>query len=117
VARLKGSLAGEFPLSPAVHSALTAWLKIRGSAPGPLSPSRESGLYSNRISCNRLDSLIRGYAIAAGLPPHLCHMHALKHARGTHMVGKSADLYAVTDWMGHKAFLDAGLRPVQEPTA
>ena len=40
VTRLKGSLSGEFPLSKAEQSALNAWLKIRGSAPGPLGRRR-----------------------------------------------------------------------------
>ena len=104
VARLKGSLAGEFPLSKQEHSALTSWLAVRGNAPGPLFPSRESGMNGAGISRKRLDSLIRGYATAAGLPVHLRHMHCLKHALGTHLVGKGADLYAVKDWLGHKAF-------------
>jgi site-specific recombinase XerD len=56
------------------------------------------------ISRKRLHALMLRYATAAGLPVHLRHMHALKHALGTHLVGKGADLYAVKDWLGHKAF-------------
>ena len=29
-------------------------------------------------------------------------MHSLKHALGTHLIGKGADVYAVKDWLGHK---------------
>jgi site-specific recombinase XerD len=102
VTRLKGSLAGEFPLSQPEHSALTAWLKIRGSAPGPLFPSRESGAIGRGISRFMLHVLMRDYAAEAGLPVHLRHMHCLKHALGTHLIAKGADLYAVKDWLGHK---------------
>src|SRR5450432_4155260 len=46
VFRLKGSLAGEFPFSPAEHKALTAWKEIRGNEPGPMFPSRESSTFT-----------------------------------------------------------------------
>ena len=102
VTRLKGSLSGEFPISKAEQSALAAWLKIRGSAPGPLFPSRESGSIGAGIGRKMLHVLMNKYATAAGLPEHLRHMHSLKHALGTHLIGKGADVYAVKDWLGHK---------------
>ncbi len=100
--RLKGSLSGEFPICPAEHRALTAWVKIRGNAPGPLFPSRESGSIGVGISRSMLHVLMRQYATEAMLPTHLRHMHSLKHALGTHLIAKGADLYAVKDWLGHK---------------
>jgi len=109
VVRLKGSLAGEFPLSPAEHRALTAWAEIRGKEPGPLFPSRESGggalsRYAGLgISRFMMHRLMRRYATAAGLPPRLRHMHVLKHSCGTHLIAKGVELYAVKDWMGHKS--------------
>ena len=103
ITRLKGSLSGEFPLSKAEQSALTAWRKIRGSQAGPLFPSRESSAIGRGISRKMLHVLMHRYATEAGLPPHLRHMHCLKHALGTHLIAKGADLYAVKDWLGHKA--------------
>jgi site-specific recombinase XerD len=102
VTRLKGSLSGEFPLCKVEHSALTAWLKIRGNAPGPLFPSRESGLISAGIGRKMLHVLMLKYATEAALPVHLRHMHALKHALGTHLIAKGADVYSVKDWLGHQ---------------
>jgi site-specific recombinase XerD len=100
--RLKGSLDGEYPISKAEHSSLTAWVKIRGNAPGPLFPSRESGMIGAGIGRKMLHVLMHKYATEALLPTHLRHMHSLKHALGTHLIGKGADLYAVKDWLGHK---------------
>jgi site-specific recombinase XerD len=102
VTRLKGSLSGEFPLSTAEQSALNAWLKIRGSAPGPLFPSRESGMFGSGIGRKMLHVLMRRYATAALLPIDLRHMHCLKHALGTHLIAKGAGIYEVKDWLGHK---------------
>jgi len=99
--RLKGSLSGEYPICKAEHAALAAWVKIRGNAPGPLFPSRESGAIGAGISRFMLHVLMRQYATEAMLPSHLRHMHCLKHALGTHLIGKGADLYAVKDWLGH----------------
>jgi len=110
ISRLKGSLSGEFPTSPAEHKALTAWKEIRGNEPGPMFPSRESssftlapkGKKTAGIGRGMIDVLCRGYATQAGLPPHLRHEHMFKHAQGTHLIAKGADLYAVKDWLGHK---------------
>lgn len=101
IARLKGSLAGEYPLSPAEHQALVAWAKVRGDEPGPLFLSREWNAYRG-ISRQQMHELMRKYATEAGLPTHLRHMHALKHSIGTHLIGKGAGLYEVKDWLGHK---------------
>jgi len=105
VTRKKGSLAGEFSLSPAETKALKAWARIRGLQPGALFPSRESGNVSNvgnvGISRFMLHELMRNYGARAGLPVSLRHCHALKHSIGTHLVAK-VDLLAVKDWLGHK---------------
>src|SRR5712691_8618714 len=102
IERLKGSLAGEFPLSPAEHRALNAWIKVRGKEAGSLFPSRKSGR-SRGIDRRMLHVLMQRYATAAGIPAHLCHMHALKHSCGTHLIAKGLDVLEVKDWLGHKS--------------
>src|SRR5437016_5366037 len=66
IVRLKGSLSGEYPLSPAEHRALTAWVKERGDHPGPLFPSRESGRIGAGITRTTLHRLMKRYATEAG---------------------------------------------------
>jgi integrase/recombinase XerD len=110
VFRLKGSLAGEFPFSPAEHKALTAWKEIRGNEPGPMFPSRESSTFtafekgkkSAGIGRGMIHVLFVKYATAAGLPEHLRHEHSLKHSICTHLIAKGASLYDVKDWAGHR---------------
>src|SRR5262245_41430165 len=84
VKRLKGSLSGSFPLSPAEVRALRAWLKVRGDKPGPLFPSR----HNRPISRQMLDVRMREYGAAACIPLWLRHFHTLKHSIGTHLMGK-----------------------------
>lgn len=103
VHRLKGSLDGDYLICKHEHRALSRWALIRGTAAGPLFPSRESGPLGKGISRNMLAYLMNRYATEAGLPAHLRHMHALKHACGTHLIAKGAELYEVKDWLGHKS--------------
>jgi type 1 fimbriae regulatory protein FimB len=99
VRRLKGSNSAEFPLLPAELAPLRAWLRVRGTAPGPLFPSRQRG----GIGGDRLDDLMKAYGRAAGLPEQLCHCHALKHSCGTHVLARAKDLQLVKDHLGHKS--------------
>lgn len=98
VKRVKRSLDGNFPLSPAELRTLRAWLKERGTAPGPLFTSRQG---KRGITRSMLDVLMKRYGAAAGLPPGLRHMHALKHSIGTHLLGKLG-VMEVKDWLGHR---------------
>ncbi len=111
VVRLKRSLAGEFPLSPAETKALNAWKEIRGNEPGPMFPSRNSATFqlyptgkkSPGIGRSRLHVLFREYAIQAGLPKNLRHPHCLKHSLCTHLIAKGASIMDVKDWAGHRS--------------
>jgi integrase len=99
VVRLKRSLAGDFLLSPQEQKALKAWLKVRGTHPGPLFPSnRKRG-----ISRQRLDALMRQYGEAAGIPDHKRHFHVLKHSIATHLVERGVEVLQIKNWLGHRS--------------
>jgi integrase len=99
VERVKGSMDGEFPLSPFECRTLNAWLKIRGAEPGPLFRSRQ-GRGINRTVVFRM---MRYYASLAGLPLKLAHPHVLKHSLGTHLIARHLEVMDVKDWLGHRA--------------
>lgn len=98
VHRLKGSNSGEFPLLPIEQTSLRAWVRERGSAPGPLFPSRNR----RGISRRRLDELMKEYCAAAGVPGDKAHFHALKHSCGTHLWERTGDVALVQDHLGHR---------------
>lgn len=97
VRRLKGSNSGEFLLTDAERAALRAWIRERGTAAGPLFPSRNH----RAISRFQLDKLMKGYCRAAGIAPEKSHMHALKHSCGTHLSAREPDIVAIQDHLGH----------------
>lgn len=103
VRRGKNSISRDYRLTPIEATALRAWLKVRGDAPGPLFPSRQIRAGGLGIHRNQLDRLFRRYCAAAGIRPEKAHMHALKHSCGTHLAerGNSAD--TIQDWLGHRA--------------
>jgi site-specific recombinase XerD len=97
VRRLKGSRGGEYHMVEPERAALRAWLKVRGTAPGPLFPSRNH----KPISRTRIFRLMRQYCAAAGIPLEKAHPHALKHSCGTHLSAREKDIVAVQDHLGH----------------
>lgn len=97
VRRLKGSREGEYLLTPVEQRALRAWLKVRGSQPGPLFLSRNHRAISRR----QLDHLMKHYCRLAGISEDKAHMHALKHSCGTHFLALSGDIMATQDHLGH----------------
>jgi integrase len=64
IRRLKGSRGGEYVLVKAERMALRRWIGERGSAPGPMFPSRNH----QGISRFRPHGLMKGYCAAAGIP-------------------------------------------------
>ena len=95
--RLKGSRAGIHRLVREEVKVLRAWLKIRGSGPGCIFPSRKHA----PISRQRLDALMKQYGAAAKIPFELCHFHILKHSCATHLLAKGYHVDQVQDWLGH----------------
>jgi type 1 fimbriae regulatory protein FimB len=97
VRRLKGGHSGEYPLTEREVKALRRWLAVRGTAPGPLFPSRQGG----PISRTRLHQLMGLYGARAGLPECRRHFHCLRHTAGT-MLSEETDVVDVKDHLGHK---------------
>lgn len=98
VRRLKGSAGGEYHLCKSEVKALKDYLKVRGMEPGTLFPSR----LGRGLTQQALDKLVKRYGAAAGLPREKCHMHALKHSCGTHLLNKGESIEDVQDHLGHR---------------
>jgi|HubBroStandDraft_4_1064222.scaffolds.fasta_scaffold129067_2 integrase len=94
---LKGSNSGDHHMCREESRALRAWLKVRGSQPGPIFPSKKRGAISRKM----LHVLMRKYGAAADIPPALRHMHVLKHSCGTHLMSRGFGVEQVQDWMRH----------------
>src|SRR6266852_81759 len=74
--RLKGSNSGHHHLMREEARALRAWLKVRGSFPGPIFLSKQK----RPIDRTTLHLLMKKYGTLAGSPAKLRHFHVLKHA-------------------------------------
>lgn len=97
--RGKGSISRQHQLVDSAFKALKAYLHDdRGSAPGPLFPSRQNG----PITRGRLDQLMKEYCAAAGIRREKAHLHALKHSCGTHLSERGASPQEIQDWLGHR---------------
>jgi integrase len=99
VRRGKGSISREHSLCDEELRSLRAWLKERGTYPGPLFPSRQGRKGITRI---RLDQLMKEYCKLARIPGDKAHMHALKHSCGTHLAERGATAAEIQDWLGHR---------------
>lgn len=97
VTRLKGGTSGEFLLTDRELKALRAYLKVRGTAAGPLFLSRNNRAISRR----RLDELMKRYGAAAGVPPEKQHFHCLRHSCGTQLLEHDVAIEEVQDHLGH----------------
>lgn len=97
VNRLKGSRGGEYLMLEPERAALKAWIRHRGTAPGPLFPSRNHA----PIERTQVFRLMRKYCQAAGIPDQKAHPHALKHSCGTHLSATEKDIVAIQDHLGH----------------
>lgn len=98
VRRVKGGTSAEYVLCPAEVQALNAWLKVRGTDPGPMFVARGSA----PISRQRLHNLMRNHAAILGFPPDRRHFHCLRHSIATHLVEQGMDIMMIRDWLGHR---------------
>ncbi len=98
VHRLKGSRSAPFPMHDRELRAMRAWLRVRGSAAGPIFISRNH----RPISRIRIFELTRRYAKLASIPQWLAHPHVFKHSRGSHLLEETGKVHVVQDALGHK---------------
>lgn len=107
VRRGKGSISQDYRLIDEEARVLRAYLRDeRGSAPGPMFPSRQG---NNGITRFRLDQLMKQYCAAAGIRKEKAHMHALKHSCGTHLAERGNAPDAIQDWLGHRDPASTGI--------
>jgi len=99
VHRGKGSISREHSLTDEELRSLRAWLKVRGTLPGPIFLSRNR----RAISRDRLDELMKQYCALAGIPAAKAHMHILKHSCGTMLADHDASPMEIQDWLGHRS--------------
>jgi type 1 fimbriae regulatory protein FimB len=103
VRREKGSESRAHQLLPVEVSALNAWLKIRGSEPGPLFASRQKRAGGLGIHRNQLDRLWRRYCQEAGVMLVKRHLHVLKHTTATTLADRGTPPDLIQDWLSHKS--------------
>lgn len=99
VRRGKGSICRQHSLCDEELRCLRAWVKERGTQPGPLFPSRQGSKGITRV---RLDQLMKEYCRLAGIASDKAHMHALKHSCGTHLAERGESAAAIQHWLGHR---------------
>ncbi len=99
VRRGKGSICREHSLIREELLSLRAWIKVRGTEPGPMFLSRQG---RKGITRQRLDQIMKSYCAAAGIREEKAHMHALKHSCGTHLRERGNSAANIQDWLGHR---------------
>ncbi|MGR3755636.1 MAG: tyrosine recombinase [Tranquillimonas sp.] len=107
--RGKGGKERLVPLSPPARAALAAWLAHRDATDDALRAERRTTsrfLFPSRsaaghLTRHRFYTLVKEWAVAAGVSPSLVTPHTLRHAFATHLLANGADLRAIQTLLGH----------------
>jgi type 1 fimbriae regulatory protein FimB len=102
VNRLKNGLSTIHPLQGCEKKSLVAWLTQRSDYE---KESSDEWLFlsrrGNRLSRQRIYSLIRNLSLRAGLQIN-AHPHMLRHACGFALADQGADTRLIQDYLGHR---------------
>lgn len=107
--RLKHGINASYRLGDESFKSLKQWLAIRGTAPGPLFPSRKSVIGigaegSKGIGKGQLNNLFILYSRKAGIKlAKRQNFHTLRHSCAVHMVDKDIPIVQIKDWLGHRS--------------
>jgi integrase/recombinase XerC len=67
-------------IPPATSAAISAWLTVRGPAPGPLFWALDRSAYGRRLTTDGIALIIHRLGARVGLPAHQARPHGLRHA-------------------------------------
>lgn len=62
-----------------------------------------SGVNGSSITTRSIERLVEKYGKLAGVAPNKCHPHAFRHALGTSLLQRGADLRSVQEILGHQS--------------
>lgn len=107
--RGKGNKERMVPLSTPARCALTQWLLLRDQAEDAARtlghpPSRylfPDAVAAGHVTRQKIHTLVKQAAIAAGLDPARVTPHTLRHAFATHLLAGGADLRVIQTLLGH----------------
>lgn len=103
IRRLKGSKSGEHPISPREKKALNEWKRLQG----PRAQCVFTTWRNEQMTGRAIQEQFRKTALRAGVPPRLCHFHALRHGAGYALINGLGDastalpLKLLAEWLGH----------------
>lgn len=82
------------------QKALAAWIEVRPKGTDALFPSRKGG---SNMRPDSVGKLVKRYMEKVGIPSHLAHGHALKHACLANLLRSGVPFEYVKTYAGHRS--------------